>query len=178
MMRVSMSTASYSEQLLFNFNQGLGAFGSPPLLRNFMSYRPDPSFVKKLKYLDPRLDCHFDNRRKLVVVTYKRATGEPLPIYTVQTEDGEFRLPDMRDIEAIQEGDMSRQDLSDRLAKHAKYQWDYRRDQKRARELEMKERTADDKYQLARTLAHRSGASGKVGQHLPKWDHKPKGKVF
>jgi len=56
---------------------------------------------------------------------------------------------------------------------------DFRARRKKQVHDEIRERTADDKYQLARSFAQTHGnASGKVGRHVRRMAPKVKGKVF
>jgi hypothetical protein len=135
--------------------------------------------MRRLKELDPKLGCHFSRAAKVCVITYARATGPPAVIMRVENDDDEFRIPDQRDINKLHESDNTRYGMTERHEKVAKYMEDYREDRKREVHAEIKERTADDKYQLARAFAQsHCGASGKVGRHVRRMADKPRGKVF
>ena len=142
-------------------------------------YTPDHGFVRKLKEVDQKLGCFFNRDSCLVVVTYERATGEPVPIYTVSGADGKFRVPDQRDIDKIREGDLERSSTKERLGKTAKYMEGYRaKHKKQTRDL-INEATRDNKYQLKREIDKISNPGGKGNRpfrQLPK--PKPKGIVF
>ena len=140
-------------------------------------HKPDRYFMKRLKQLDPKLGCEFNRNTERFNITYKRATGLPVPIIQVKTESGDFRQPDQRELDTLGESDLNRVSMKDRLNKASKYMFDYReKKQKEARE-NIKLMTQDDKRQLRR-------AFGRL--HSPKYDssvfkkpvYKPKGQVF
>jgi hypothetical protein len=141
-------------------------------------YTPDRVFCKRLKELDPKLGCFFNNDLKKVVITYERGTGEKVPIYVVQTEDEQFRIPDRRDILKLRESDKTKHDTMARLKANADYMAFYRYEQQEARRIELLDRTKDDKYQLAKTMGVAAGASPKSNRPFRLMEHKAKGKVF
>jgi len=140
-----------------------------------MSYRPHESFTKRLHELDPKLGAMFNGQH--VVLTYKRATGQPVPIWTVRGDDGEFRIPDQRDIEVLQEADMTKQSMTDRLDKTSKYMQDVRDAREKERRDAIYDMTLDSKKQLSRVYGKINNPGGKGDNRrypLPK----SKGKVF
>lgn len=144
-----------------------------------MSYRPPESFMTRLKELDPKLGCKFSPRAKVCIITYEMPVGEPITLMRVEDDEGNFRIPDQRDLDALHKSDNTRHSREERNLAAAKYMSDYRENRKRIVHGEIKGRTADDKYQLARAFAQvHNGASGKVGQHVRRITPKPKGKVF
>lgn len=142
-------------------------------------YTPDHGFVRKLKEVDRKLGCFFNRDSHLVVVTYKRATGEPVPIYTVTGDDGKFRVPDQRDVDKIREGDLENSSVKERLGKTAKYMEGFRtKHKKQTRDL-INEATRDNKHQLKRVIDNIHNPSGKGNRpfrQLP--PPKPKGIIF
>jgi len=144
-----------------------------------MSYTPDHGFVRKLKEIDTKLGCFFNQDAALVIVTYTRATGEPVPIYTVKNADGKFRVPDQRDIDKILQGDLNKSSVKDRLGKTARYMNEYREKQRKKARAAFDDNTRDNKHQLIRAFAKINNPGGKGNRpfrQLPK--PKPKGKVF
>jgi hypothetical protein len=135
--------------------------------------------MRRLKELDPKLGCHFSIGAEVCVITYARAAGPPATIMRVENDAGEFRIPDQRDINKLHESDNTKHGMKERHEQVAKYMEDYRENHRRGVHAEIKERTADDKYQLARAFAQsHCGASGKVGRHVRRMADKPRGKVF
>ena len=135
-------------------------------------YTPDRVFVSDLKRIDPKLGCFFNERIANVIVTYKRATGQPVPIYRVQGPSGEFRIPDQRDIEAICAGDLSKEDIKTRLRKSSAYMHESRERQQRETAENIRHATIDDRRSFVRAFS-----SGK-SQPFRKIAVKPKGKIF
>lgn len=125
-------------------------------------YSPDPSFLRELRRLDPNLGCHYESSHGHFVITYRRAVGQPVPVLLVEDEDGGFRRPDMRDITRLQEGDLHRVPLKDRLRQVAKYMEEDREYRARKRAEMIRDLTKDDRLQLSRAI-------GKI-------DHNPGGK--
>ncbi|MCK4787656.1 MAG: hypothetical protein KAV87_28130 [Desulfobacteraceae bacterium] len=140
-----------------------------------MSYQPHESFIKRLHELDSKLGAMFNGEH--VVLTYKRATGQPVPIWTVRGDDGEFRIPDQRDIEVLQEADMTKQSMTDRLDKTSKYMQDVRDAREKDRRDAIYDMTLDSKKQLSRAYGKINSPGGK-GDNRRYPIPKPKGKVF
>jgi hypothetical protein len=141
-------------------------------------YSPDRGFLKKLKALDPNLGCRYEPGHGHFVITYRRATGEPVPIWLVQTVDGGFRQPDDREIRKLREGDLQRMSMKERLQKvafHLERERQLRR--RRASEL-IRDMTKDGKFQLSRAIGKIDHNPG--GKRMPfrRIDPKPKGKAF
>jgi len=140
-------------------------------------YKPSIFFMKQLKELDPKLGCEFNNNIGKFLITYKRVTGLPVPIIRVEREDGEFRYPDQREINALHESDTQRVSMKDRLDKASKYVIDYRINKQDEARENIRLMTRDDRLQLRRAI-------GRAAE--PKADHsifrriipKPKGMVF
>lgn len=144
-----------------------------------MSYTPDRGFVVKLKELDEKLGCFFNQQIGLVVVTYKRATGEPVPIYTVKNSEGGFRIPDQRDIDNICKGDQNRTTRKDQLGKVAKYMEEYQAKKRKQAADSIHDVTIDNKYQLKREfgkILNPGGKGDRPFRQIP--PPKPKGKIF
>lgn len=122
-----------------------------------MSYTPDRVFVSRLKQLDNKLGIRFEQSHGHFVITYARATGEPVPIYLVQASDGGFRQPDQRDMNALHEGDTQRVDMDTRLKKTAQYMADVRLKQRILARQNIRDMTRDDKLQLSQKFARLTG---------------------
>lgn len=141
-------------------------------------YTPDHGFIRKLKEIDSKLDCFFNQDGPFVVVTYKRATGEPATIYTVKADDGGFRVPDQRDIDKIRQGDMNRSSIKERLGKTAKYMEDREAKIKKDAHDNIMDATKDNKIQLMREYGRIYSPGGKGNRPFRQLTPKPKGKVF
>jgi len=113
----------------------------------------NPSFMKDLKQMDSKLDCFFHPGTEKFIVTYKRATGEPVPVATLAgMEDGCFRQPNTRDLEFIKSGDMSNTTVKDKMSKVANHMEFEREKQRRSSYENIRDRTKDDKIQLQRAF--------------------------
>jgi len=139
----------------------------------------DRGFMEQLKAMDERLGACFDPDAEKILITYRRASGQDVPVYIVQTEEGEFRQPDGRDLQALRESDGENITPKQRIEKTAKYFEEYQAKQRNATRAMILERTLDDKHQLRRTVNQiYNRASGKAGQHVRKLSPRARGKVF
>jgi len=82
-------------------------------------YKPDRIFMKDLKVLDKRLGCKYETSHGHFIVDYKRAQGQPVPIFLVKGDKGEFRQPDKRDLDFLHSGDLTREDMETKIQKSA-----------------------------------------------------------
>lgn len=131
-----------------------------PFPRVAAMYSADPTFLRELRHLDPNLGCRYEPEHGHFVITYRRAVGEPVPVLTVEDEGGGFRRPDMRDIRRLQDGDLHRVPIRDRLRQVAKYMEEDREYRARKRSEMIRDMTRDDRIQLARAIgkiAHNHG---------------------
>jgi hypothetical protein len=96
----------------------------------------------------------------------------------VKADDGGFRHPDDRDILKLQEGDLHRVPLKDRLRGVSKYMEDDRANLARHRKQEIRDMTKDGKHQLNRSISKIDHNSG--GKRMPfrRINLSPKGQVF
>ncbi len=139
-------------------------------------YRPDRVFMKNLKTLDPKLGCYFERNHNHFVVTYKRATGEPVPIIMVEGENGSFRQPDKREIDKLHQYDIHRESMKDKLQKSAEYMANAQEKQRKDTADNIRDMTKDGKNQLARGMARLAG--GKHNATFRRIDPKPKGETL
>jgi len=116
-----------------------------------MEPTPDNVFVKRLKAMDKRLGIKFRHDMDNFVITYARALGPPAEVWVVENEDGSFRQPDSRDIEALEMGDTHRTGWEDRMNLIAKEMADYERRKRAVAASDIRDRTKDDKIQSMRT---------------------------
>lgn len=141
-------------------------------------YRPDRVFLKRLEELDPRLGCRYEPAHHHFVVTYRRAIGEPVPVLLIEGQEGAFRYPDDRDIRRLQEGDLHRVSLHERLRQVASYMEKDREERARKRRTELRDRTKDDRLQLARAIGKIDHNPG--GKRMPfrRINLRPRGQTF
>jgi len=121
----------------------------------------NPSFMKDLKSMDRKLDCIWNPDNKKFIVTYERATGQPVPVATLAgMENGEFRQPNQKDLEFIKSGDLSSDSIKNKLNKVASYMENVREEQRRKAEEEIKAMTKDSKIQLQQAAVRVAGGKG------------------
>lgn len=140
-------------------------------------HNPDRVFMKRLKKLDKRLGCYYEMNHGHFVITYKRATGDPVPLFIVKTDKGGFRHPDQRDLDKLMECDIRRESPREKMLRVSKYMDDYRaKKRKQARDL-FRELTRDDRRQLMPAFA-RLGNEGKFNSTFRRIVPKPRGIVY
>lgn len=111
---------------------------------------PDSGFVKDLKAFDPKLRVRFERHMERFVITKRRAFGPDFNVLVVQTDDGEFRQPDRRDLMALWEGDLWRHGGVDaRIRRGEEHMQEFQQKQDREIEEESRARTRDSKIQLS-----------------------------
>jgi len=140
-------------------------------------YEPDTHFMEKLKSLDPKLGCKYNNRTEKFNITFRHVTGEDIPLIQVSSEAGGYRQPDRRELLLLGESDMEKHSRRDHLNKASKYVRDYRIKQIRDASDNIRNMTKDNKYQL-KNAARRLTGSGKANSMFRRINVKPKGKVF
>jgi hypothetical protein len=113
---------------------------------------PDSAFVKDLKAFDPLLRVRFERRMERFVITKRRAFGDDFNVLVVQTEDGQFRQPDQRDIKHLYAGDLWRHGGVDARIRRGE---EYMKNEQEKLDKEISEeslaRTRDSKIQLSNT---------------------------
>ena len=124
-------------------------------------YKPDPTFIKRLKELDQRLGCKFRRDLNRFAITFDRAVGPPNEVLIVKGEQGEFRQPDQRELKVLCDGDLHRTDIKTRLDKADNYMRDYREKEDAHVADEIRCRTKDDKLQLVNAYRKSFNTSGK-----------------
>ncbi len=120
------------------------------------------TFPKRLKEIDKDLNCSFNSTIHRFVI--HQSTENPrLPnpaICVVQTEEGNFRHPDQRDISFLEQADIRKEGPKAREKRAAQYMIDEReKDRKRAKDM-IRERTVDDKIQLVNVFSKAAGFKG------------------
>ena len=136
------------------------------------------TFPKRLKEIDRDLNCVFNATLHRFVIHQK--TDNPAipnaPICVVQTEQGNFRHPDQRDISFLQQADIRKEGPKVRMKRVAHYMIDEReKDRKNAKDM-IREQTVDNKNQLIGAFSRLSGAKGNSAFRRVK--DKARGKVY
>jgi len=136
--------------------------------------KPDHVFLRDLKTLDKRLDVMWNRDIERFVITFKRATGDPVSLFVVKRdEDGGFRQPDNRDILFLKRHDLSRTSLNAYLNEISAYMEGYREKKRREAAENFRDMTKDDKIQLAKVMARPTSPKAGHGT-FRKITHKPK----
>lgn len=131
----------------------------------------DRSFVRDLKNLDRRLGTKFNGEH--FVVTFNRGYDEPVNIYRVKADDGNFKQPDHRDLEIIKGGDLNNGDrMETRLKKLAYASELMRKDIRRKTHEMIRDSIKDDRNQLRRWIGDRANSS-KSNAEFRRVPHKP-----
>lgn len=104
------------------------------------------SFLRDLRLLDRRLGVKFNGNN--FVITYDRGCGNTVNLLNVKEDDGSFRQPDLRDIKALYDGDMSRIPPEEHFRKVAYYMDQARKMDKQKRKEFIRDLTKDNKIQL------------------------------
>ena len=136
------------------------------------------TFPKRLKEIDKDLNCFFDRNVNRFVI-HQKTDNPAIPnprICVVETEGGNFRHPDLRDISFLQAADIRKEGPKARLKRVAQYMIDEReKDRKSAKDM-IRERTIDDKNQLMNAFSKVAGFKGNSAFRRVK--EKAKGKVY
>lgn len=136
------------------------------------------SFPQRLKELDKDLNCTFNSDIHKFVI-HQKTENPRLPnpaIFVVQTEKGDFRHPDQRDISFLERADIRKEGPKVREKRAAQYMIDEReKDRKNAKSM-IRERTVDDKNQLMSAFSKLAGAKGNSAFRRVR--EKAKGKVY
>jgi hypothetical protein len=140
-------------------------------------YKADRSFMKKLKVLDPKLDCVFNRDTEKFNITFQRATGKAVPIIQVSSEYGGYRQPDRRELTILGDSDMEKHSRRKHLNKASKYAQDYREKSEKDDRSNIRDMTKDGKIQLKQAFGRLAGA-GKENATFRRIERKSKGKVF
>jgi len=110
-------------------------------------------------------------------VTFKRAFGEPIPLFPVETEQGGFRRPADRDIQFLRQWDMENMTLSERLDRTTSYMEKSREQIRRRHRENILGMTRDDKIQLMQKFGRLMGP-GKFNSAFRRITPKPRGETF
>lgn len=138
-------------------------------------YLPDRAFTKDLKRIDKRLGVKFNGYN--VVVTYDRGFGDPVNIWVVKGDQGGFRPPDRRDVEAIAASNIERESPEEKFQRVSKYYQKVREDVRRKSRENIRDMTKDSKIQLRQAVAKVENQS-KANSTFRRIENKPKGQVF
>jgi len=135
-------------------------------------YLPDRAFTKDLKRIDKRLGVKFNGYN--VVVTYDRGFGDPVNIWVVKGDQGGFRTPDKRDVEAIAASNIERESPEEKFQRVSKYYQKVREDVRRKARENIRDMTKDSKIQLRQAVAKVENQS-KANSTFRRIENKPKG---
>ena len=140
------------------------------------------TFYKKLKELDPKLDCYlnYDIKRArnlkepLWCITYERPLRDPIIVRVIHDGNYGFRQPNPRDLEWLHSHDMHRDGVRYRLEFAAKLMEEARDLQEQKQEQEFRDMTKDGRYQIMYEMNKALGA-GKGAKHVRQVIPKSKG---
>jgi len=141
-------------------------------------YTPSRSFLRELKHLDRNLGCKYEPGHEHFVITYNRPHGGDVPIMLIEGMEGEFRYPNMRDIQTLQQADTHRVPLKERMQKNAFYFEETRRKQRERSRDEFRQRTLEDRRQLMPRFAKMANEAGKHNSTFRRVELKQRGKTI
>jgi len=137
---------------------------------------PDRVFVKRIKDVDRKLGIKFYRTHGHFCVTYKRATGQSVPLFMVKADDGGFRQPDQRDFDFLMSGDLERIPAKERFQMVSKYMQDVREKDRKDAKDNIHGATKDGKIQLTNAYARLGGS--KANSAFRRITPKTKGKII
>ena len=136
------------------------------------------SFPKRLKEIDKDLNCQWNPKTERFTI-HQKTDNPMLPnpvICVVETEGGEFRHPDLRDIDLLQQANIRKEGPKARMKRVAEYMIDEReKDRKNAKNM-IREQTVDNKTQLVNAFSKAAGFKGNSAFRRIK--EKIRGKVY
>jgi hypothetical protein len=138
---------------------------------------PSRSFMKDLKLMDKRLDCHFEPDHGHFVVTYERPYRGSVIVHLVKAEDGGFRQPNKLDLEFIKGGDMATMSIRERMNRVSHHMEQVQEKNRRNSADMFKHATQENRRQLAPAFDRLFGA-GKGNATFRRITPKPKGIVY
>lgn len=138
---------------------------------------PDRGFIRKLKEISQKLDCEFSREYGKFVITAKGEISGRYELFMVEgDEGGGFRYPDNRDIAMVRKADRYVKSRRQRIREAEEYMRTHREKENKRESDEIRNRTKDDKIQLARAYT-KAANLGKWESTFRKVDTRPKGKV-
>jgi hypothetical protein len=138
----------------------------------------DPLFKRDLMEFDSDLRVEFNRAAERFVITKPRPFGNPWVVLVVESDSGDFKPPDRRDIAKLWLGDLWRHGGPDaRVRTGEEKMVEARQKSEQQAETEIKDHTRDDGRYLRkqwRAIAN----DGKANSDVRRIDVKPKGKTI
>lgn len=109
-------------------------------------------FVRKLKAMDPGLDCEFSREHERFVITQTGKISGKVPVIVVRGDDGGgYRYPSDMDIKVLQGADLHKrgQEVKNRIVDGETYMAEAKAKSDADAADEIKGRTREDKIQLS-----------------------------
>jgi len=137
------------------------------------------SFPKQLRELDPDLNIKWNPDIQRFTI-HQKTCNPILPnpvVWKVQGEDGSFRHPDMRDLQALRLGNIEKEGPKEKMRRIAGYMIDEReKDRKRATD-NIHHAGRENKIQLVNAVT-KAANTGKGNSAFRRIRDKVKGKVY
>ena len=119
----------------------------------------DDLFLKRLKRIDKRLDIHWSDLPERWLMVYDKGGNNFVNMFLIETEDGQYRNPDKRDLVRIRVADLATKSVEQRLRESAEYMAEVRlKDRKDAKD-NIRYATLDNKIQLMQAFSKAAGYS-------------------
>lgn len=123
---------------------------------------PTREFVKELKQFDNKLGIDFSRQLERFVIHRQRAFGDSVIVWVVDAENGGFRHPDQRDLQALYNADLWRHGgVRERVRKGEEYMLSYQENLDRKAREELRDITKDNKIQLRNTIRRATNEGNK-----------------
>ena len=119
--------------------------------------RPDWAFMKRLRALDHRLGCEWNGTH--FVLTFTTERYGKVNIWKVVGEKGEWRQPDQRELDMIQESDLERLGPDQRWSLAMAYMEKFQEKKREEARDNIRHITTDSRIQLAQAFGRVAGYS-------------------
>ena len=119
----------------------------------------DDLFIKRLKRIDKRLDMHWSREPERWLMVYDKGGKNFVNMFLIETEDGQYRHPDSRDLVRIRVADLATKSAEKRLKESAEYMVEARLKDRSDAKDNIRHMTLDNKIQLMQTFAKAAGYS-------------------
>lgn len=116
-------------------------------------------FIFRLKRIDKRLDMQWSRKPERWLMVYDKGNSNFVNMFLIETEDGQYRHPDNRDLVTIRVADLATKSAELRLKESAEYMADIRLKQRKDTKDNIRYMTLDNKIQLMQTFAKAAGHS-------------------
>jgi len=119
----------------------------------------DDLFLSRLKRIDKRLDMQWSKVPERWLMVYDKGNGNFVNMFLIETETGQYRHPDNRDLVTIRTADLATKSVEKRLKESAEYMAEARLKDRRNSKENIRLMTIDSKIQLMQAFSKAAGYS-------------------